>query len=384
MSYNPVSQKFLTVWRETPKVIWNAKTRKTHIRGSHGLGAAAGTNMFISDTVGFENPKFPAIAASTTSEHALVVWQDSRDSAITKADIFGSIVKVDDAVIDPSTGTVVTNTNDQGPGSLRQAMLNANATAGTDTITFNIPGPGPHSILPATELPALTDPVVIDGYSQPGSSPNSHLITEPDNAVHTIVIDGSGLTSPGDSACGFRIRGGNSTVRGLVVRSFPGAGILCETYGSNAIEGNYVGTDATGMLAHGNGIGVVIRDVPDNHIGGITPAARNVVSGNQGDAGIDIVGVGATGNRVQGNFIGLGADGNSPLGNASAGIRISGAHREHYRRPAATDEKRHLRITSEWSPPGVRDIRGAGDRHRQSDPRQLHRYECKRKRGGGE
>jgi hypothetical protein len=94
VSYNPSSQKFLTVWRETPKDLWNVKARRTHIRGGVGLGAAAGTNMVISDTVGFENPKYPAVAASTTSENALVIWQDSRDSALTKANIYGDVVNV--------------------------------------------------------------------------------------------------------------------------------------------------------------------------------------------------------------------------------------------------------------------------------------------------
>ena len=52
----------------------------------------------------------------------------------------------------------VTNTNDSGAGSLRQAILDANAQAGTDTISFNIPGGGVHTIAPATPLPTITDP----------------------------------------------------------------------------------------------------------------------------------------------------------------------------------------------------------------------------------
>src|SRR5262249_39505577 len=66
---------------------------------------------------------------------------------------------------------VVTNTDDSGDGSLRDVMARANAAPGADTIAFNIPGDGVHTIKPASALPAVTDPVTIDGYTQPGSRP---------------------------------------------------------------------------------------------------------------------------------------------------------------------------------------------------------------------
>ena len=68
----------------------------------------------------------------------------------------------------------VTNVNDSGAGSLRQAILSANASANVlDTITFNIGGVGPFTITPLTDLPTVIDPVVIDGYTQPGASANT-------------------------------------------------------------------------------------------------------------------------------------------------------------------------------------------------------------------
>ena len=67
--------------------------------------------------------------------------------------------------IDAASFTV-TNTNDSGAGSLRQAIIDANANAGTDTIDFNIPGVGPHTIQPTSTLPTITDPVAIDGASK--------------------------------------------------------------------------------------------------------------------------------------------------------------------------------------------------------------------------
>ena len=81
-----------------------------------------------------------------------------------------------------ATFTVI-NTDDSGAGSLRQAILDANGNAGLDTIAFNIPGAGVHTISPATALPTITDPVVIDGYSQPGASPN----TDPDGFNGTLL-----------------------------------------------------------------------------------------------------------------------------------------------------------------------------------------------------
>ncbi len=81
---------------------------------------------------------------------------------------------------------VVTSTNDSGPGSLRQAIDDANASSGTDSVYFDIPGDGPHTIRPTSALPAVTDTVVIDGYTEPGALP----ATETDPAQRTCPADG--------------------------------------------------------------------------------------------------------------------------------------------------------------------------------------------------
>src|SRR5512132_1754955 len=83
----------------------------------------------------------------------------------------------------------VTNTADSGPGSLRQAILDANANPGLDTIAFNIPGAGVHTISPGSNFDSLTDPVLVDGYTQPGSSPNTDPVGT--NAVLLIELDGA-------------------------------------------------------------------------------------------------------------------------------------------------------------------------------------------------
>ena len=66
----------------------------------------------------------------------------------------------------------------------------ANAHLGLDTIAFNIPGAGIHAIAPATDLPAVTDPVLIDGYTQPGTTQNTAPFGT--NAVLLIELDGGG------------------------------------------------------------------------------------------------------------------------------------------------------------------------------------------------
>ena len=68
----------------------------------------------------------------------------------------------------PADTYVVTNTNNSGTGSFRQAIDDANAHAAADTITFTIPGAGPHTIRPNPFLPAFTGQVTVDGYSQRG------------------------------------------------------------------------------------------------------------------------------------------------------------------------------------------------------------------------
>ncbi len=210
----------------------------------------------------------------------------------------------------------VTNTSDVGAGSLRQAILDANANAGqTDTIVFNIAGSGTHTIAPTSSLPVITDPVVIDGTSQPGYS-----------GTPLIELDG---TNAGGSSNGLQITAGNSTVRGLAINRFGtggsgngGAGIVLQTAGNNLIEGNYIGVDATGSLARPNRTDGIWMDGPANIIGGTTAAARNMISGN-GRIGIVVSAAAATGNQIRGNYIGLDAAGTAAVANQFHGLSIN-------------------------------------------------------------
>ena len=215
----------------------------------------------------------------------------------------------------------VTNTNDSGNGSLRKAILDANARLGADTIKFSIPGTGVKAISPATELPEITDPVVIDGYTQPGSKKN----TKPTSGLDAVIlVELSGLNA-GQDALGLDVKASNVVVRGLAVNRFTFAGIQISDGATGVkIEGNFIGTDATGVLDRGNEDGVSMKGnvVGDgaggnNTVGGASPNQRNLISGNNGTA----VSLGGTGsNKVQGNLIGVKKDGTSILGGSDEGV----------------------------------------------------------------
>jgi len=217
-----------------------------------------------------------------------------------------------------ATTFIVFNTNDGGAGSLRQAIVNANSSPGVDTINFNLPAGGVQTISPGSALPTITDPVIIDGYSQIGSSQNTQA--EGDNANLLVEIDGTNV-GPADPC--LTINGGGSTVRGLIINRCR-VGIRLDTAGGNTIQGNFFGTDPTGTIRRANVTSVHITNSPTNTIGGNTPAARNLISGNNSGQGILIQFSLSTGNVVSGNLIGTNAAGNAALNN-SMGVSISDA-----------------------------------------------------------
>lgn len=213
--------------------------------------------------------------------------------------------------------TVVTNTNDSGSGSLRNAIDWANNNSGKDTIMFNIsatdPGynasTGAFTIRPTSALPTITDSVVIDGTTQGG------FVGKP-----IIELDGSNVLAGGS---GLTITAGNSTVRGIVINRFQaiglgggsGSAIELRTNGNNLIEGNFLGTDVTGTQDLGNSFtGIYIDSSNNNIIGGVTTGAKNIISGNDTHG---IVVLKASGNTVQGNYIGTDMTGTKALGNSN-------------------------------------------------------------------
>ncbi len=204
------------------------------------------------------------------------------------------------------TGRTITLNNrvEEVECTLRAAIEEANTNRGSDTIKFNISGVAPYTIEPASPLPIIIDQLIIDGTTQPGFK-----------GTPVIELDGS---NTGADADGLRISSGGSSVQALVINSFGGIGIELSGNGKNVIHGNYIGTDVNGTVVQGNGFGVVIENSPDNSISG------NVISGNV-DAGVDIVGINASGNLVEDNFIGVDAEGNFAIGNGGNGVAITSA-----------------------------------------------------------
>ena len=217
---------------------------------------------------------------------------DGGDGSVTAAAV------IDDVRLNTSE-FVVLNTADNGPGSFRQTLLNANAAAGVQTITFGISGVGPQTITPSSSLPAVLDPVVIDATSQPGFS-----------GLPLIEINGS---SAGTLANGLHISAGNSTVRGLAVNNFGGAGIRLSGPGGNTVAGNLIGTDVTGTVDLGNTVGIHVSGSDGNTIGGDTDADRNIISGSSTD-GIQLFAA-ANDNVIQGNRIGTDVTGSAKIAN---------------------------------------------------------------------
>ena len=211
----------------------------------------------------------------------------------------------------------VTNTDDSGPGSLRQAIDDANATPGLDTIVFDIPGGGVHTITPQSLLPIVNEAVTIDGYTQPGSSPNTNP-TGGLNSVLQIEIDGT--VAPNRVVT---IGASNVTVRGLVINHCGECIELFNPFGSSVsgivIAGNFLGTAASGLASASSQTGVASGTQGGTvsfTVGGLNPADRNLISGNSnGGIGTGSNFNGGSTSVVQGNIIGLDKNAAAPIPN---------------------------------------------------------------------
>lgn len=268
---------------------------------------------------------------------------------------------------------VVTNLDDSGAGSFRQAIIDANTSVGADEIEFNVAG----TIVLASDLPPIIGEVIINGASAPGftnapvvqldangfaaiafasGSGNSTLrslsignasgsgvsVSVPDVTIAGNYIglapDGSTPTpnaGNGIDLAPLAIRGIIGTPDPLdrnVVSANAGHGIVINGGFENKISANFIGTDATGALDRGNGgNGVLVTNAAStNLIGGVTPSAEkftviapdgNVISGN-GGSGI-LITLGSVTNTVAANFIGTNLAGDAAVPNDGDGIAIT-------------------------------------------------------------
>lgn len=238
--------------------------------------------------------------------------------------LVGSALAASPAHALPTHVFTVTNANDAGTGSLRQAIADANLNGNMfpmNSINFAIAPPGLHTIVMSTvPLPAVTVPVTIDGYTQPGSAKNS--LAYGSDAVVDIGIDGSALT--GSDLLAFDTGSAGSIVRGLEIKSTPLNAAIRFFSGTDtgySIEGCFLGTDAAGTAAAGNGIGVKASSGHGITIGGANPGQRNIIAGNT-VRGIELSGP-SDQNRILGNLIGLDRSG-SPLPNGGDAIKLTG------------------------------------------------------------
>lgn len=246
----------------------------------------------------------------------------------------------------PAATITVTGTGDtigvDGVVTLREAITSANqhsnvnadvvavgAYGTNDTINFNIAGAGVKTISATAALPVIIRPVTINGYTQGFASVNT--LANGDNAVILIELNG---TSAGGGNNGLTLAAGSdgSTIRGLAINRFGGHGLDVQSDG-NTISGNFIGINPAGTTRMPNGTfptigdGILIDNASNNLIGSTALADRNVVSGNA-IGGIHIVGTlttPATGNIIQGNFVGVAADGISSVGNRTEPAPAPGA-----------------------------------------------------------
>jgi YVTN family beta-propeller protein len=206
----------------------------------------------------------------------------------------------------------VTTTADNGAGSLRDAMVYANAHAGLDRIVFDLPGPSYKITLSSGPLPLVTDRVVIDGCSQPGSA----CVLPIDAFDLKVEIDGSGIAGNG---LWLSAPSAGSTIRGLVINNFTDKGIAVLST-DNLIERVYVGTDPTGTIDSG-----VTSSCVEMRFGG---AQRNIVQHSL-LSGCNFNGVnfenGAIDNIIRNNRIGTTANGKVRLPNGVNGVQSNQA-----------------------------------------------------------
>jgi hypothetical protein len=287
------------------------------------LAADASTRLYFQPNVSYSGTLTNAITFRAWDQTNSLVNGSTADTASNGGvTAFSAATDTASIVVNP-INFVVTNTNDSGAGSLRQAILDANALVGVTVpsqITFAIPGAGVKKIDLLSPLPFITRPVTIDGYSQSGATANT--LTTGSNANLLIEINGNRPTVLVNF--GFRLEAGSdgSTIKGLILNGFDQAPITIAGGTNQKIQGNFIGTNAagTGSPAAANTAGILIIGGAAL-IGGTLPSDRNIISGSSG-RGIRIL-AGAGGNQIINNYIGTNAAGTAAIANSSFGIEVN-------------------------------------------------------------
>ena len=323
-------------------IVWGSATRDIWIEvdNSHNPGGAVFRNNLYGTRLGDENagsggtlhddpqfvgsgnyrlkPASPAVNSGTTAVALTSVDLDGRPRVIGSTVDRGAYeAQVDDTV--PVTLTV-TNTNDGGSGSLRQAIIDANANPDYSFINFDIPGGCPQTISPASALPAITQGVRIDAYSQPGSAANTR--DSGDNAKRCVILDGQGAIGTG-----LDFSGSPSTqfwLQGIAIGGFTANGLRLSGGTDDFVWGSQFGGRVGAVTLAGNGNGISLGVLAESaSIGGDAAVQRNVIAGSNG-SGITIGAVGffaSNDNEIVNNLIGTWGGETAAAGNGT-GIRI--------------------------------------------------------------
>ncbi|MCU0962013.1 MAG: FG-GAP-like repeat-containing protein [Pirellulaceae bacterium] len=349
---------------------------------------AAGTVVFDADglapgeSLTLQIVVMPTVEGSVTNQLSVAGDGTDPDSSNNTSTLTTDVLPCPPLVVN-TTRDLDDRISDGRLTSLREAIRLANLLPGRDFISFEIPDFGSVSYISVySPLPTITDPVVIDGTTQPGfvDAPVINLgapfrqggfnglhITAGNSEVRGLWISGFGYQtldlprtilrgngilledgggniiegnylgaataySLGNETAGImlinsdgnRIGGTTPESRNVIAGNY-NWGILAYDSHHNIIEGNYIGTDPSGQLPAGNGVGLSLSVADDNQIGGTQPGAGNVISGNRG-VGIEVsqnyLFTNASRTRIEGNWIGTAADGTGSLGNGSHGIAI--------------------------------------------------------------
>ncbi len=213
-----------------------------------------------------------------------------------------------------STTYTVVNTNSSGSGSLYDAItqldMDVTTPSSPNVIQFDIPGGGAQTITLSQQLPDITQPTDVQGYTQPGSSANTNPLTMSDNAVFTLIVSGGGSMS--NDGLIFDASASGSSVEGLDLVGFTGGVAISVNSNNTAVTGNFIGVGVNGVPTSSttNFDGVVVSGASGDSIGGTVAADRNVITGNTFEA-VTLGPVGAvysSNDVIEGNFIGTNAD----------------------------------------------------------------------------
>ena len=270
-----------------------------------------GTQTFLGGTTG--NVTFMSLASPLTPTQTVTATATLlAGSTFTDTSAFSSPA----VVVTELSDYIVTTTAATGAGSLEQAILDANAATSDPNayiILFGITmGSAPYTINPlAAGFTPITHAVVLDATSQPGYAGSP-----------IIVLDGTGVTTSGlvlDTGSD------GSAIRGFDIIDFTAAGTagIEIDSGSNVVQANYVGVQTDGFDIGENTLGVLVQGA-NNTIGGATPGTANVISANN-NGGVEIAGAGASANVLAGNMIGPDKTGTVEIGNGGDDVEIDGA-----------------------------------------------------------